>query len=368
MNIIIISHKVSFGGGQENVTKKVVEKCLKEGFKVRVLCLETDLKPRTNLKITKMYLPKKPASLSFPLFVLISSFLLLIYKRKNYLAYSCGISSLWKIDFIGVHFCMSAFKSLKVTREAYKTSLLRRINIKIDSEIHIALEKFVSKRFHGTFIPISQGLGRDIQEFLGVPIAQINVIPNGTTFPPVDFSVEEENSLIRNNKLVFIGGDWGRKGLALLIESLSFADKWTLNVVGEGNVEDYRQLAIERGVADRITFHGHQKNVTPFIKNSQFVILPSFYEGLPISLLEAISYGTPIIYTKINGSDELFGKYQPGLLIVGNTSDSIIEILKSKIHEKSWKLMHNEALKLAEEMDFEISLEKYICLFRDSIK
>lgn len=368
MKLFIISHKVAIGGGQEYVTKKIVEKCLHAGFKVHVFCMETDLEPRSNLKITKIHLPKKPAALSFPLFVIVSSLLLAIFKRKGDIAYSCGISSFWKIDFIGIHFCMSAFRSLNVTRQGYRPSLMRRINMKIDCEIHVALERFVAKRFRGIYIPISKGLSSDLENFFEIPIKQIKVIPNGTTFVPVKFGSDEGIPSLRSKNLLFIGGDWGRKGLALLIESLSFVENWTLDVIGTGNIEKYKKLASEKGVDNRITFHGHKKDVTPFIRNSQFVILPSFYEGLPISLLEAISLGTPIIYTKINGSDELFGKSKPGLLIDNNKIATLVDTLKGSYHENTWRYMHNEAIKLAQKMDFENSLEKYVSLFSGAIK
>jgi glycosyltransferase involved in cell wall biosynthesis len=368
MKLFIVSHKVAIGGGQEYVTKKIVDKCLQAGFKVHVICVETDLQPKSNLKLTKINLPKKPAALSFPLFVIVTSLLLAIFKRKSDISYSCGISSFWKIDFIGIHFCMSAFRSLNVTRQGYRASLMRRINMKIDCEIHVALERFAAKRFRGTYIPISKGLSSDLENFFEIPIKQIKVIPNGTTFVPVKFGRDGEIPSLRRRNLLFIGGDWGRKGLALLIESLSFVENWTLDVIGTGNIEDYRKLASEKGVDDRITFHGHKKDVTPFIRNSQFVILPSYYEGLPISLLEAISLGTPIIYTKINGSDELFGKFKPGILIDNNKIPTLVDTLRGSYHENTWRYMHNEAIKLAEEMDFENSLEKYVSLFRGAIK
>lgn len=53
MKLFILSHKVSIGGGQQYVTKKIVEKCLQAGLKVHVICMETDLQPNSNLKLTK---------------------------------------------------------------------------------------------------------------------------------------------------------------------------------------------------------------------------------------------------------------------------------------------------------------------------
>jgi len=363
MKVFVVAHKIATGGGQENVTKKIVIKTLQIGLKVHVICVSTDLQSTPNLRVTKIPIPTKPASLSFPLFILSTSCLLLFLKRRSDVSYSCGFTSLWKIDYLGIHFCMQAYQALKVPRQVYKSSLFRRFNMKVDGGIHLFLENLIPKRFKGTYLPISIGLANDIKKHWGVPSNRIHIIPNGTYLEGSNLSAKRSCESLSSKRLLFLGGDWGRKGLIKVIESLRYVDDWTLEVVGKGLSDNYKHLLTSWGLADRITFHGHRENVFDFIQDAQFLILPSYYEGLPISLLESITCGTPIIYTKINGSHEIFERWTPGVLLENNNMETLIQTLSHNYREEEMQNMHLDALKVALEMNFEYSLQEYIKLF-----
>lgn len=368
MKILFVAHRISKGGGQENVTRRIVNKALESGLRVHVICVSTDLQSSPKLRITKIHIPSKPAALSFPLFIIISSLLLLLHKRKEDIAYSCGFACFWGIDFIGIHFCMNAYRDLRISRHQYKASWIRRINIEIDIFMHMYLERYISSRFRGVYLPISKGLAYDINKFLRVPEDKILVIPNGTINEELESKTKTNINSLNSKRLLFLGGDWGRKGLFQLIKSLRIADKWALDVVGTGDIIEYSKLAKEWGMENRVTFHGYKADIRPFIQNAQFVILPSFYEGLPISLLESITYGTPIIYTRINGSEELFGRGNPGILIENNQLDSLLQVLLHDYNKNEMFQLCEESLKVAHELNFEKSLNKYLEVMAGELK
>ncbi len=104
--------------------------------------------------------------------------------------------------------------------------------------------------------------------------------------------------------LLFLGRLHPKKGLLPLVAAWSRLNlpDWQLVIAGwdqGGHLADLRRAAAERGAGRTITFcgplHGHDKAVA-YAAASAF-ILPSFSEGLPMTVLEAWSYGLPVLMT-----------------------------------------------------------------------
>jgi glycosyltransferase involved in cell wall biosynthesis len=75
-----------------------------------------------------------------------------------------------------------------------------------------------------------------------------------------------------------------------------------------GEVTDRAALearAAERGVSSRIRFLGHRRDVPALLAIADLFVLPSLYEGFPLSVLEAMAAGVPVVATDIGGTDEL---------------------------------------------------------------
>jgi len=92
--------------------------------------------------------------------------------------------------------------------------------------------------------------------------------------------------------------------------------------------------------SNTIVYHGHKKNVPDFLFASDVFVLPTFYrEGIPRSILEALSVGMPIITTNTPGCKETVLKGSNGLLIEPKNLDSLINAMRyflenpSKIEE-----------------------------------
>lgn len=99
------------------------------------------------------------------------------------------------------------------------------------------------------------------------------------------------------------------KGQDLLIEVLA-QPKWlqrpvTVTLFGSGPQEDtLRRLVASRGLGERITFGGHVGEVEQIWRSHHALVLPSRYEGLPLTLIEAFFCGRPAIVTDVAGNSE----------------------------------------------------------------
>ena len=104
---------------------------------------------------------------------------------------------------------------------------------------------------------------------------------------------------------VFVGGEWERKGLRFVIESLPRARQWRLIVVGEGDRAEYAAVAATVGVSDRVRFAGEAPAVGPFYSAADGFVLPTAYEAFPLVSLEAAAAGLPLLITRVSGVEEL---------------------------------------------------------------
>jgi glycosyltransferase involved in cell wall biosynthesis len=137
---------------------------------------------------------------------------------------------------------------------------------------------------------------RDLIE--DVPIA---VVPNGVNLPRslVAFSGE------RQHDILFLGRIHPKKGIFSLLEawpSVVREHRWRLIIAGwddGGHLEALRSLAARLGLGESVIFNGpafgEQKDI--LLRSVAAFILPSFSEGLPMAVLEAWSYGLPVIMT-----------------------------------------------------------------------
>jgi glycosyltransferase involved in cell wall biosynthesis len=87
-------------------------------------------------------------------------------------------------------------------------------------------------------------------------------------------------------------------------------------LAGEGTERQaLEELADRLNVADRVRFLGDRSDVADLLAACDVFVLPSLYEGLPISLLEAMAAERPAIATAIGGVDEVVRDGDSGLLV-----------------------------------------------------
>ncbi|RYG75219.1 glycosyltransferase family 1 protein [bacterium] len=106
-------------------------------------------------------------------------------------------------------------------------------------------------------------------------------------------------------------------------------EDWHLQLVGSGpNLSTCQELAQSLDLTNRISFLGDRSDVAELLTNSQCFVLASQYEGLPISILEAMRAGLPIIATHVGGVGEQIERDQTGLLVPANDAAALEEALR----------------------------------------
>ena len=153
---------------------------------------------------------------------------------------------------------------------------------------------------------------------------------------------------------LFLGRLGKRKGAYDLLEVLRdnkiyYQEKVKLFIGGDGEVEHVLKRIREYKLEEMVEYVGWvtgEKKIE-LLNNADVYVLPSYSEGLPISILEAMSYKLPIISTNIGGIPEVVFNAQNGYLITPGDQpalkrciDKMLEssITRKKMGEKSYIL------------------------------
>lgn len=154
----------------------------------------------------------------------------------------------------------------------------------------------------------SRDMQVDLVERFGYPSAQSVVINNPVDIERIyQLALEPLNQReIRSGsiKLVAAGRLNWQKGFDLLIEAIAILADPRIHLVllGEGILlDELKQLAIARGVADQVEFVGFQTNPYAWFARMDAFVLSSRYEGFPNVVVEALVCGTPVISTPAPG-------------------------------------------------------------------
>jgi len=221
----------------------------------------------------------------------------------------------------------------------------------------------------------SEGLKRMALDFYDKN--EVIIIPNGVdinAFSDLETDIKEDRdpSIIR---LLFVSRLIERKGLQDVLPLLKqiqekcveLGKKIELDVVGGGPYADKLKEIVKReNIEDMVAFLGQKtkSELAEYYSKADIFIFPSRKEGMPNVVLEAMSYGLPVVMTTCEGSDELI--QENGFACsIDEFKDKIIELIKSPELRYS---MGNMSIQLVKEsFSWKRIAEKYLALFESVI-
>lgn len=219
-------------------------------------------------------------------------------------------------------------------------------------------------------ICVSNAVRKEVLQKYHIDKGKLTVIPNAVDhhrFVPLKQGEDEET-------ILYVGRLASVKGLDMLI----YASKYVLKqepqvvfkIVGGGNIQYYEKLARKLQVDNSFNFIGgldHHELHTIY-QNSSVFVLPSFYEGLPTTILEAMSCGMPVVATDIPGISEVVRDKETGLLVPPKDpkalADAIIKLLKDE--ELRRKMGEAGRKRVEEEFTWDRITKKIVRLYKDA--
>ncbi|MFQ5848745.1 MAG: glycosyltransferase [Candidatus Methylomirabilales bacterium] len=214
-----------------------------------------------------------------------------------------------------------------------------------------------------------------LQKYYGVPPEKIRVIHHGVDldrFHPGlrgQFRTQVCQALgIDPRKMValFVANNFGRKGLAPLIEGLAQArdDRWHLMVVGRGNPRPFLRQADGLGLAGRLTFTGPIDEIEAYYGAADVFVLPTLYDAFANVCLEAMACGVPVITTRQAGASEVIKSGVSGFVIeepwdVAGLTEALGMLGDSSVREEMGRQARIAAARLPLHAYTERTLEVY---------
>ena len=160
---------------------------------------------------------------------------------------------------------------------------------------------------------------------------KIEIINNGVFIP------EENTNIFTNDQIniTVVSRLVSHKNIEKIIKAISDLNSplINLNIIGDGpELNQLQKISLESNNKDNIIFHGklNRDEIDHIFLNSDIYIQASNYEGLPHSLLEAMSYGIPVLCTPVGECKEILGNEDRGYILDLPVSKNNI---KSKISE-----------------------------------
>jgi glycosyltransferase involved in cell wall biosynthesis len=126
--------------------------------------------------------------------------------------------------------------------------------------------------------------------------------------------------------------------------------------VGEGELEvQVKQLVSSLNLESRVRFLGSRSDVNIILANSDIFVLMSHYEGFPISILEAMQAGLPVVASDVGGVSEAVEDGVSGFLIPRYSDDLLVERLKLLVEDSVLRKKLGEAARTRFETHFTVA-------------
>jgi len=107
-----------------------------------------------------------------------------------------------------------------------------------------------------------------------------------------------------------------------------------ISIFGNGPLKDHlKSLIISENLESFVHLEGFVPDVYPLLKSFDLFVLTSYTEGLPMSLLEAMSLATPVVSTKVGGISEVIKNNYSGILVENGHTEEFSEAIIRLYHD-----------------------------------
>jgi glycosyltransferase involved in cell wall biosynthesis len=132
-----------------------------------------------------------------------------------------------------------------------------------------------------------------------------------------------------------------QKGHSILLTALSSVCQQFPGVrvvfLGEGSLRNELEVqAKSLGLGPNVHFAGFQKNIPEWLAVSEFTVLPSLYEGLPLAAIESLAAAKPVIASAVDGTPEVVLNERTGLLVPSGNVSALATAMRRFLRDREW--------------------------------
>lgn len=241
---------------------------------------------------------------------------------------------------------------------------------------HPLVGRFLLKRKFRRYVAISKMVNRVILDYLKIKKEKIWIIHNGVDLTKFQLMKKDYHP---NKNLIAVGRLTQQKDYPNLLQAFSNVkrrlesrqmDIPQLRIVGEGELRSQvEKMILEMGLTNYVQLLGVREDIPELLAESDIYVMASEWEGLSISLIEALSAGMTIVVTDAGSNNEIVENGQSGIIVPCKNPDSLAEALFQVITDRQTReLFSINARRRAEEFSIEKCAEKHIEMYKELLK
>lgn len=266
---------------------------------------------------------------------------------------------------------ISEYDALKLDSSLHEMHIVDKVRVICGARLYAMLEKIACRKVDRV-IAISERERRTLIKRYGVEKSKITVIQHGINITKLrelagksNFVVEAERPII-----LFVGRLTARKGIDQLLKSWALLKKrkinGTLMIIGSGYLEALVKK-YQHSVPNIIFLQNlARKDLLKVYSLADAFVLPSLFEGVPYTLLEAASFSKPLIVSNLLGIDDILGD---SALYVNplSTTDLANKLALIIKNDELRKDLSNKSENLATRFSIEKMIEKTIRVYMEAL-
>lgn len=230
-------------------------------------------------------------------------------------------------------------------------------------------------------VAVSNSTKNQYINLFGVNRNKVVVIPNAIRpyEHQLDFAVEEKKIELGIDSnipvLLAVGRVCEQKGYDTLLKAAKLLkdqkQRYKLLIAGDGPLwEDMNKLRNVLGLQTEVSFLGKRNDVSELLQLADIFVLSSNWEGMPISIIEAMMCGKPIVATAVDGSRELVRNGVDGLLVSPQDPHALTAALMKTIADDSMRSHFGKCARerAYKEFTMDVMVERLMNLYTELLR
>lgn len=213
--------------------------------------------------------------------------------------------------------CLTSTRAWGVLNRCYRNSLVGSLAVSRMQAYALHQNNLVKNV--NKFIALTE-FGKSRFVAGGLPAEKIVVKANSISLPETDSSEDRSGGL-------YVGRLSQEKGVNVLLEAARRCPEFKITIVGEGPL----RVELEASAPSNVTFTGAlpSESVGSLMRKARCLIMPSiWYEGFPVTLLEAYASGLPVVGSDVGALSELILPGKTGFLFPPGNSDELAKLMR----------------------------------------
>jgi glycosyltransferase involved in cell wall biosynthesis len=187
----------------------------------------------------------------------------------------------------------------------------------------------------GRYVAVSRAVSEKLLQVFHIPAHKLQVIHNAVDLrryeslaslePPVELARFQKRPVV-----LTVARLDQQKGLTTLLTAAAQLPEAIFVLVGDGPERTALQAICQSlGLEERVIFAGFRSDIPNWLAHCDLFVLPSLYEGLSLSILEAMAAGKPVIASAIRGNDEVIVHGESGWLVPPGDTVHLVQALRT---------------------------------------